>query len=210
MLAETINIDFGRNKWQQDDWQEIRNPRFDYPGVMIQMDDHIVNKTPDVSAKEVFEKYCNKVFSSMMMKRKFKADKVIISSEMSFDYSMAPLIVIAEKFGSNREGLPEFREHYEMVLYNEGINIWRYSYNNGKLAWELAAYVKREFLPHKRYVLKVTVEKFQDTRQIRVECDGVEVGFWDKNLPEELYAGITGCEGRNRFYNFKVEMVNKK
>ena len=70
MIAETININFSKNKWQSAEWQEVRNPRFNYPGVMIQKDDHIVNKTPDVSAEEVFKKHCVDVFASMVMKRK--------------------------------------------------------------------------------------------------------------------------------------------
>lgn len=212
MIAETININFSKNKWQSAEWQEVRNPRFNYPGVMIQKDDHIVNKTPDVSAEEVFKKHCVDVFASMVMRRKFESDIVTISSEMSFDYNMAPLIVIAENLGKNAEGIPEYREHYEIVLFNEGINIWRYSYADGKLSWELAAFVKHEFLPQKRYELKVNIKDFNKSRLMTVECDGIEFGLQDKKLPKSFYAGITGCEGRNRFYNFKVnlEQKNKK
>lgn len=210
MFAETIDINFSRNKWEKNDWQEVRSPRFDYPGIMIQMDDHIVNKTPDVSAEEVFTKYSHDVYSSMVMKRKFEADTISISSEMSFDYSMAPLIVIAEKLGQNSKGIPEFRDHYEIVLFNEGINIWKHTYSNGINSYILVSCMAHVFLPQKRYDLKVTLKNFRkSSRILTVECDGVEFGFEDADLPKSVYAGITGCEGINRFYNFRVNLEKK-
>jgi guanyl-specific ribonuclease Sa len=38
-----------------------------------------------------------------------------------------------------------------------------------------------------------------------VECGGRVFGYSDDALSLENYAGITGCEGRNRFYDFTVE-----
>ena len=35
-------------------------------------------------------------------------------------------------------------------------------------------------------------------------CGGVKFGFEDPELPMSFYAGVTGCEGRNRFYDFRV------
>ena len=37
------------------------------------------------------------------------------------------------------------------------------------------------------------------------ECNGVSFGYADDLLPDSFYAGITGCEGRCRFYDFKVK-----
>ena len=32
-----------------------------------------------------------------------------------------------------------------------------------------------------------------------------EIGYVDNDLPDTFYAGIIGCEGRNRFYDFKIK-----
>jgi hypothetical protein len=37
-----------------------------------------------------------------------------------------------------------------------------------------------------------------------IYCGGHHFGYQDETLPESFYTGITACEGRNRFYNFKV------
>ena len=51
----------------------------------------------------------------------------------------------------------------------------------------------------RRYVLDVEREGGQLT--VRVDGHVLGVGL---ELPEKLYAGITGCEGHNRFYEFEL------
>ena len=53
---------------------------------------------------------------------------------MSFDHLMVPLIVIAPELGKSEDGkYPELRDHYEIVLFYQGINIWHHRYKDGKL-----------------------------------------------------------------------------
>jgi hypothetical protein len=37
------------------------------------------------------------------------------------------------------------------------------------------------------------------------ECDSRVFGFTDDTLSLDNFVGVTGCEGRNRFYDFTVE-----
>ena len=41
-------------------------------------------------------------------------------------------------------------------------------------------------------------------QMLEVECDGRKFGCHLLGLGKEFYLGIIGCEGRNRFYDFKV------
>jgi hypothetical protein len=45
--------------------------------------------------------------------------------------------------GSVAGGRPEYREHFEVCIYNEGVNIWRHSFEEGKPSWVKGA-VRRE------------------------------------------------------------------
>ena len=45
----------------------------------------------------------------------------------------------------------------------------------------------------------------QTDSTVVVKCGGHEFGYVDNDLPDSFYAGIIGCEGRNRFYDFKVK-----
>ncbi len=202
--AEEYSTTFERGKWDTGAWIPVKSPRFDYMGEMLQMDDHITNKTPDLPDDVLLRKHGAEVYSCIMLNRKFTGDS-LISSTMSFDHRMAPLIVIAGEIGRNARGEAEHREHYEVVLFNEGINIWHHTYRNGRPAWRRAAFLEAEFLPGKRYNLQVRLSCTKHGKVMTVTCDGRTFGYADNNLPDSYYAGIIGCEGRNRFYDFKIK-----
>lgn len=198
-----LNVDFSRNGWNRDDWTVVKSSRWDYVKEFVQADDHVVNPCPNLSDEDLYANHVTEVYASMVHKKRFEA-RAEVSSVMSFDHLMAPLIVIAPQLGKDALGRPEFREHHEIVLYNEGINVWRYTFENGQAKWRLAAFLRAPFEPKKMYDLKVTLEKRRGLMQMDIVCGGCHFGYQDETLPESFYAGITGCEGRNRFYSFKV------
>ena len=198
-------IDFSAGKWNPAEWMEVKSVRWDYVHGFEQLPDHIVNKTGPWSDEELYEKHVTEVYSSILLKEKFEG-KNRFSCTMSFDHLMAPLMVIAPEIGKSSDGLhPEFRRHHEIVLYNEGINIWRYDWDGKNTSWVLAAFLRSPFEAKRRYELSVTVERYKNTRRMTVECDNRVFGFSDDALELSNYVGITGCEGRNRFYDFTIE-----
>ena len=202
--AEEFFTTFERGKWDEKMWIPVKSPRFNYMGKMVQMDDHIINRTPDLPDEEILKKHGNDVYSCIMLNKKFTGNSVI-TSQMSFDHRMAPLIVIAGEIGKSVKGEPEHREHYEIVLFDEGINVWHHTYRNGKPGWYLAAFLKTEFKPKKKYDLQVKLAYTRRGKVMTVTCEGKTFGYTDNSLPDSFYAGIIGCEGRNRFYNFSVK-----
>lgn len=208
--GEEVKVDFSRGKWNPGEWLTFKSLRFDYIDPFDQMDDHIVNHSkPEWSDEELYTNHVTEVYASMVYPKKFSGT-VEVSSTMSFDHLMAPLIVLTPELDVDDKGRHAFKKHYEVVLYNEGINVWHYSYENGVLDWHLAAFARAKFEPKKRYELKVKMAKGKKEMRMTIECGGVVVGFEDKELPESFYAGVTGCEGRNRFYDFKVRTSDEK
>ena len=196
-------IEFGRGKWDPSAWMNVKSARWDYVKDFVQADDHIVNPCPDVSDEELYAKYVTEVYASQVLREKVHA-KARISCTMSFDHLMAPLIVIAPRFGEDDKGRPEYREHHEVVLYNEGINVWHYTFPNGKPHWHLAAFLRVPFAAKERHTLSITVERRREV-QLTIECGGHVFGYQDEYLTDDFYVGLTACEGRNRFYDFTVE-----
>lgn len=203
--AEEVKTVFAKDKWDKEKWIEVKSARLDYLGKMVQKEDHIINATPDLPDEVIFKQYGDKVYSGIIYNKLFTGRKVVISSKMSFDHRMAPLILIADELGKSQKGVPELRDHFEIVLYDQGVNIWHHTYKNGKPSWHKAAYLKADFKPKKVYELKVTLYKAKNIMQMTVECDGKVFGYQDEALPEKFYAGLIGCEGRCRFYDFKVK-----
>ncbi len=196
-------IDFSAGNWDSSLWMNVKSSRWDYVNGFVQAEDHIVNPCPDVSDEELYAHHVTDVYASQVLLEKIRA-KARISCTMSFDHLMAPLIVLAPRLGADDKGRPEYREHHEIVLYNEGVNVWHYSFSDGKPHWHLAAFLRVPFAPKAKHLLSVTVERRREV-QLTIACDGHVFGYQDEYLTDEFYAGITACEGRNRFYDFTVE-----
>lgn len=208
--AQSFQTSFAQGKWNRKDFLMVKSPRWDYMGVMLQGKDHIYNKTPDVSDEVIFKKYGSAVYAALVLNKKFNGNAVI-SSKMSFDHRMAPLIVIAPELGLSKKRQPEFREHFEIVLYDQGINVWHHTYKDGKARWHLAASLDAKFQPKTVYDLKVELQYSKDGGgRMTVRCGGERLRYEEHDLPKGYYAGIIACEGRNRFYDFKVMQKSGK
>lgn len=210
MAHGDVNVDFSRGKWDESHWIVVKSPRFDYCHGFTQRDGWIENICPDLKPKEIYEKYHSAVYSGMVYKDKFKLGSTI-SSKMGFDHRMAPLIVIAPELGKSKDGKPEFREHWEVVLYDLGINVWHhYMTADGKPAWHKAASLLLKpdniYKPNLRHDLQVKISKSRKGhKEMFVTCGDYVLQYVDESLPDEFYAGILGCEGRNMFYDFNVK-----
>jgi hypothetical protein len=187
---------FSKGGWSDADWMLVKSPSWDYFGSWVQERDHIRNATVGTSAKEI---EATNSYTSMVLTHKV-GGAVEISSTMSFDFRWAPLIVIADELSKSKDGKPEYRKHTEIVLYNEGLNIWQHSCNDGKPSYIRLAWSKLKFLPKHRYDLRVAISG----KVMTVTVGGHELGCTNLDLPDDFYVGITGCEGINRFYDFKV------
>ncbi len=200
-----FNCDFEPGKWNKADFIEVKSSRWENVNTFKQEKCHIVNVCPkDATKIDMLSKRAPETYAAMIWKNPIKGN-VIIKSAMSFDYRMAPSIVIAEKPGVSKKGFPEFRTHYEVVLFDQGINVWRHWFVNGKQIWKKAAFLKADFKPNTKYELKVQIQFTGRGPVWTVSCGGHEFGFIDDLMPKEFYAGIVACEGVNRFYDFTVD-----
>ncbi len=206
--AEEFKCDFTPEGWKAEDWILLKSPRWDHFGSWTQAEDHIANRVPeDASEQEMLNKRASETYTSMLWNKKITAQKkVVISSEMSFDHRMAPLLVIAPSYGQDAQERPEYRQHWEIVLYDQGLNVWHHNFQDGKPSWYKAGYLKATYPAKEKLRLVVTISFPGGGRHpiIEVECGGQSFGYSEIALPKEFYVGLTGCEGINRFYNFAV------
>jgi hypothetical protein len=186
---------FQAGGWQRADWLRVKNPRSEHFGDWVQQPDCITNEVPaGTTAGGPADSY-----SSMVYKEKVKGD-VTITSTMAFACEMAPLIVLAPELPENAKGQREYREHVEVVIYNQGVNVWRHFVKDGKLMYRKAAFANFRLEKDVKYRLTVT----KAGKTLTVSVGGHTFGYFDDGLPETCYVGITGCEGLNRFYDFAV------
>ncbi len=196
---------FGKGKWNPTDFIMVKGPRWDAFNQWAQEEDHIVQNVPnDVSDEALRTRLKAENYVSMCFKEKVSfTEKIVFSSIMSFDERMAPLLVIAPELGTTNQGFPEYREHWEIILFDEGLNIWHHFWKDGKPSWTLAAYARKPFLPKTKYRLETTITKNYGG-MLEVKCGDLVFGCLAERMADSLFLGITACEGRNRFYDFKI------
>ena len=203
--AAKTEISFKPGEWNPNDWVIVKSPRCTYVHGFVQKEDGIENECPDVSGEEIHKKHFNDVYSAMVLRDRAEVGQTV-SSTMSFDWRMAPLIVLVENLDKSKAVVPTLGDHWEIVLYAEGLNVWRHSTKDGKPFVYRTAYLKVPFNKGVRYNLEVNVVKTsKGMKEIVVKCGGHQFGYVDNDLPDSFYVGIIGCEGRNRFYDFKVK-----
>lgn len=206
LAAAEFSCQFTAGGWDVADWVMVKSPRWAYRGVWEQEADHIRNKVPaDATEQEMLGKRAGETYTSMLWKEKISASKkVIIRSTMSFDYQMAPLLVIAPEYGQGADALPEYRQHWEIVLYDKGINVWHHQYADGKPSWYRAAALNTKFAPKEKLTLTVTVNFSGRVPQLEISANGHTFSYAELQLPKSFFVGLTACEGVNRFYNCSV------
>ena len=205
-----VSVSFARGQWNPDDFFPAKSSRWDYVGQFDQRDDAIVNKCPDLPGDEIYKRYHDKVYASIVHKALISVP-CTVSSRMMFDHRMAPIIVLADDLGWNeKHKCAEFRHHYEICLYDKGVNVWHHFFENGAQTWHKAASLalpEREwFRPGVVYDVRVTVTRNRHgQKEMRGEVGDYLFTFVNDEIPDYFHAGIIACEGRNFFYDFRVD-----
>ena len=207
----TADVSFARGKWNPSDFELAKSWRWNHLGGFVQRDDMIVNDVPvELTPEEVYRKCHDSSYAALVHKGVFALGSTV-SSKMMFDYRMAPIVVLAPELGVSAAGVPEFRDHWEICLYDRGINVWYHWFENGRQRWHKAAAFElpagESFKAGVPYDVSVRVERYPrhpDLKQMTVTCEGRKFSYVDERLPETFRAGIIACEGRNFFYDFKV------
>ena len=200
LASETYACSFAAGQWCAEDWLPVRSPRWHWEGAWLQEADHIRNKVPlDATPAALQGERASETYASMLHRNSAQSS-LRVRAELAFDECMAPLITLAAEPVQEGERGHVYREHVEVVLFDQGINVWhhRWAAERGPY-WSRVAWARFSTASGRRYVLEVE----RAGPDLTVRCADHVLGV-RLALPETLYAGITGCEGTNRFYHFAM------
>lgn len=129
-----------------------------------------------------------------------------LAIETRFDAYGAPLVVFSEGLTELPDGRLQYATHYEAVLYEGGINLWKIVPQEADRQ-QVTALCKAK-LPFPANVwTRLTVEI---TREGIVARAGDLTAQAACTLPQELFVGFTACEGINHFRVFEAEACEEK
>jgi len=204
-----LEVDFSRGAWNPADFIVAKSSKKTYLGAFDQKDDCIVNRCPaGHTPEEIAKLRPDPTYASLVFTNEFSYGTTV-SSTMGWDWEMAPLILITPELYKDEEGRPTFGEHWEVVVYKQGINIWHHFLRDGQMVYEKSAALalpkELYFKANEKHDLAVTIGRtWKGDRLIEASCGGFTVACVDPTLPDKFYVGVTGCEGRNFFWNMRV------
>ncbi len=189
-----LNIEFKKGKWEEF-LDCAYTARYELKPKFVQESDHIRNC-------ESKENECGFDQTTILTKQKYAAGTKI-STCCSFDKDYAPLLIFANNLYKDSENDLRFDDYYEVVLYKDGINVWRLYKDSAenKMKWHLLLGVNFKVTPKEKHTLTVELAE----KAFKIKCGSEDIVLRIADLPKQMHAGITACEGINRFYSLDIE-----
>lgn len=140
VMTKAVSFTFTPAGWKPEEWILVKSPRMEHVGKWVQKEYRIQNDVPaGIAPEDLQGKRANDTYTSMVYAKPFTGD-LYVAVGLAFTYRMAPLIVVAPELGKDAVGRPEYREHFEICVFNEGVNVWHHTFVNGKPSYKKDAY----------------------------------------------------------------------
>ena len=193
-----MEISFARNAWNTENLTYAYSWRFDETPEFIQRENCIESRE-NPGAPQKFDNI------TLLFKDPF-GPGTRISTRCAFDRYGAPLIVLAADPETDSRGVLRYGDYLEIVLYEEGINVWRMWRREGKVSWKKL--MSCVFPVSAMQIHTLTVEA--GTEQLKIRADDREMSLYIPDFYPIWYGGIVACEGVNRFYSLTAEEIAEK
>ena len=172
-------INFTRGNWESSLVQTYTY-RFDYAPEVVQEELCIAN-----AVNEEFEQGFDNI--SLMTKEKYTVG-TRITTTCSFEQAAAPLFVIADRY-YEEDGRLRYGDYLEVVLYRNGINVWRMYMKDKAVKYDLL--MSNEFHVSESEQHTFSVEILENA--IRIEMGEKNMLLRIDNLYKEFHVGINMC-----------------
>lgn len=189
-----MKLDFSRGAWNTDEMTYAYTYRFPGTPEFLQQVDCVENR-PDTTNRFG----CDWENISMLSRKRYSANTRIEVRCAFFDLG-APLITIAERM-YDEDGVMKYGDYIEVVLYKNGINVWRMHMDEHKtVTWKKMLGAEFPVSEGEIHMLAVEVTK----EGLKIEADSQKIFWRCDDLYEQFHLGIDACEGLNRFYAIDI------
>ncbi len=137
---------------------------------------------------------------SFLTKEKYTAGAAA-QLHCSFEGVGCPEIIIVPEAEQCEDQAVRYGACFEIVLWKNGINVWRHYREAGKCSWHLRLGLSREVAENEMHTLQVKVCE----EELHIDLNGNTTILHVDDLPKNFHMGFTMCEGVARVYDFSVE-----
>ena len=187
-----MKIDFTQDHWADRELVYAYSYRFEETPVFVQKEDCIENRE-NPGATYGFDNI------SLLTPQTYSANTTI-TTRCAFQDLGAPLLVIAPWMEADARGIMRYGDYIEVVLWKNGVNVWRMWMENGEVTWKQLLGV--DFPVSESEIHTLSVKLGIDT--LEITADDRKMLLAVEDLYPRFHVGLNACEGINRFYDFEV------
>lgn len=136
---------------------------------------------------------------SLLSKERYK---IGVKAELNCEFEGigCPEIILVKNPEKCDDGVFRYGECFEIVLYKEGINVWRHYRENGRCFWHKRLGVNFDVSENEKH--KLSLEVCENYFKIKVDDSSMELRVED--IFDDFHVGLTACEGIVRAFDFAV------
>ena len=187
-----MKISFSENDWHSGELVYAYSYRFEETPVFLQKPDCIENRA-NPGAAYGFDNI------SLLTPATY-GPGVTIRARCAFEDLGAPLLVLSPWMETDSRGVNRYGDYIEVVLWKNGVNVWRMWYRNGEVTWKQLLGVDFPVSEGEIHEIGVTV----GTDTLEITADGRRMLLGVEGLYPTFHVGLNACEGINRFYTFET------
>ena len=187
-----MKISFSENDWHSGGLVYAYSYRFEETPVFLQKPDCIENRE-NPGAAYGFDNI------SLLTPEKF-GPGTTVTARCAFEELGAPLLVLSPWMETDSRGVNRYGDYIEVVLWKNGVNVWRMWYRNGEVTWKQLLGVDFPISEGEIHEIGVTV----GTDTLEITTDGRRMLLGVEGLYPTFHVGLNACEGINRFYTFET------
>lgn len=136
LAADTVKVDFGH--WDHSLWRPVREARFPAIVPFVQRPGHIENLIPAGADEKDIVAAKDGIGAAILLLRDYSGADLTLRASLAFERKGAPAVIFRVQRQGDIAG-----EQYSLVLYEAGVNLWKYS--GGK--WSKVGATKFEVAP---------------------------------------------------------------
>ena len=187
-----MKISFSGNTWHTGELVYAYSYRFEETPVFLQKPDCIENRA-NPGAVYGFDNI------SLLTPEKFGPGTTITARCAFLDLG-APLLVLSPWMEQDSRGVNRYGDYIEVVLWKNGVNVWRMWYRDGEVTWKQLLGVDFPVSEGEIHTISVTV----GTDTLEITADDRNMLLAVEDLYPAFHVGVNLCEGINRFYDFEA------
>lgn len=119
----------------------------------------------------------------------------------AFEGIGCPEIILVPETQLNDRGEAQYGACFEVVLWKNGINVWRHYREDGKCYWHKRLGLTYPVAENTLHTLTVEVGE----TELTVTLNGQTTTLRTEDIPPRFHLGVTLCEGVARIYDFVIE-----